>query len=190
MSKNMRHNTGSTASARRTWLCPLVVAAVVVILDQAAKAWVWRTMGPVEGASMPLLGSWLRLTLVYNTGVAFGLFQNIPYLFTILPVVISAGALYFYAYHLPHDRPLIQVCVGMIVGGAIGNIIDRLRLGFVIDFIHVTWFPGIFNVADSGITVGVIALAVYLLIAGDDIAADKDAPNDNALLSDLLGHDQ
>ena len=185
----MRHYEGEKTRIRRTWLWPLVIASVVVILDQVAKAWVWRTMGPVEGASMPLIGSWLRLTLVYNTGIAFGLFQNIPYLFTILPVIISAGAVYFYAYHLPHDRPLIQVCVGLIVGGAIGNIIDRLRLGYVIDFIHVTRFPGIFNVADSGITVGVIALALYLLIVGDDIAA-RDAPNDNALLSDLLGRDQ
>jgi len=185
----MRHNEGKKNRRRQTWLWPLVIAGAIVILDQVTKAWIWRNMGPVEGASMPLLGSWLRLTLVYNTGVAFGLFQNIPYLFTVLPVIISAGAVYFYAYHLPHDRSLIQVCIGMIVGGAIGNIIDRLRLGYVIDFIHVTWFPGIFNVADSGITVGVLALAVYLLVAGDDIAADA-APNDNALLSDLLGRDQ
>ncbi len=151
----------------RVWLTPIVVAVVLLILDQLSKAWIWERYQGLEGASEPLLGAWLRFTLVFNTGVAFGFGQDVPLLFTILPIVISLGALYFYRYHLPHTNRLIQICVGMIVGGAIGNIIDRLRLGFVIDFIHVTWFPGIFNIADSGITVGVLILAVAMLFLDD-----------------------
>lgn len=170
------------ALSRQTALLPGSIAVVLVVLDQLTKAWIWNFFGGLESASVPLVGSWLRFTLVYNTGVAFSLFKDIPYLFTIMPVLISIGAVYFYLYHLPNHRTLIQICVGMIIGGAIGNIIDRLRLGFVIDFIHVTWFPGIFNLADSAITVGVILLAGYLLIVGEE--TPRRAAADEALLGE------
>lgn len=170
------------ALSRQTTLLPATIAVVLVVLDQLTKLWIWNFFGGMESASVPLVGSWLRFTLVYNTGVAFSLFKDIPYLFTIMPVLISIGAVYFYLYHLPNHRTLIQVCVGMIIGGAIGNIIDRLRLGFVIDFIHVTWFPGIFNLADSAITVGVILLAGYLLIVGEE--TPRRVASDEALLGE------
>jgi signal peptidase II len=138
-----------------------------VIADQLTKAWIWSNLGPVEGTSVPVLGEWLRLTFVKNTGVAFGMFRDFPYFFTITSILISIGAIYFYRYHLPNHQPVVQLCMGMILGGAIGNIIDRIRLGFVIDFIHVTWFPGIFNIADSGISVGVTVLAAFLIFWGE-----------------------
>jgi signal peptidase II len=74
--------------------------------------------------------------------------------------------------------------VGLIIGGAVGNIIDRLRFGYVIDFVHVHWFPGIFNIADSAITVGVIMLAGYLLFVGDP--PERTPSRDDTLLNDLL----
>lgn len=145
------------------------------------------TLGPVQGTSRPLIGSWLSLTFVKNNGVAFGLFQNIPYFFTITSVLISIGAVYFYRFHLPNDRPWVQVSLGLIVGGAIGNIIDRLRYSFVVDFVHVSWFPGIFNLADSAITIGVIMLAGYLLLTGEETT--RPPPADDSLLGDLLSQD-
>jgi signal peptidase II len=79
----------------------------------------------------------------------------------------------------------------MIVGGAIGNIIDRLRYGYVVDFVHVSWFPGIFNLADSAITVGVLMLAGYLLLMGESGApAARRRPADEALLGELLSQDR
>jgi len=79
----------------------------------------------------------------------------------------------------------------MIVGGAIGNIIDRIRYGYVVDFVHVSWFPGIFNVADSAITVGVLMLAGYLLLLGESgTGTARQQPADEALLGDLLSQDQ
>jgi signal peptidase II len=176
---------------RSRWLRPALVGVVVVVLDQVVKAWILRTLGPDEGASVPLIGSWLSLTFVKNNGVAFGMFQGIPHFFTLTSIVISIGALLFYRYQLPNNRPWIQISVGMIVGGAIGNIIDRIRYGYVVDFVHVSWFPGIFNLADSAITVGVLMLAGYLLLLGESEAgAARQQPADEALLGELLGQDQ
>jgi signal peptidase II len=176
-----------TSIELRYWLRPALVALIVVALDQVAKAWIWRTLGPVQGTSRPLIGSWLSFTLVKNDGVAFGLFPNFPAFFTVTSIVISLGAIYFYRFHLPKHRPWVQFSVGLIVGGAIGNIIDRLRYGFVIDFIHVSWFRGIFNLADSAITVGVIMLAGYLLFTGETPA--RPTPADDALLGELLNQE-
>jgi signal peptidase II len=119
------------------------------------------------------------------------MFQGIPYFFTLTSIVISIGALLFYRYQLPNNRPWIQISVGMIVGGAIGNIIDRIRYSYVVDFVHVSWFPGIFNLADSAITVGVLMLAGYLLLLGESEAGvARQQPADEALLGELLSQDQ
>lgn len=143
----------------RYWRVPLLVFVIINILDRLSKWWIEANLGPIEGTSMPILPPWLYLTYIHNTGVAFGMFQGVPHFFTILNIVISIGALYMYRTQMTHT-PLVQICIGGIVGGAIGNIIDRLRQGYVTDFVHVTWFPGIFNVADSAITVSVIVLAI------------------------------
>lgn len=175
------------ADLRRYWLVPGVITAAIVVADQITKAWIWEMLGPVEGTSRTLIDPWLSFTLIKNTGVAFGMFQGIPHFFTVTSILISVAAIYFYRYHLPSEKPLIQLSLGLIVGGAIGNIIDRLRFGYVIDFVHINWFPGIFNVADSAITIGVGMLAGYLLIYGD--STERQAPPDEALLGDLLRQD-
>ncbi len=176
---------------RRYWLMPAAIAAAIITVDQLTKSWVWQNLGPNEGTTLPLLPPWLNLTLVHNTGVAFGMFQGVPHFFTITSILISIGALYFYRFHMPHNRPLVQWCLGMIIGGAIGNVIDRIRMGFVIDFVHVRYFPGIFNVADSTITVGVLLLAGYLILFGDETQQPvrRAPPADDALLGDLLKGD-
>ncbi|HEU5098444.1 MAG TPA: signal peptidase II [Roseiflexaceae bacterium] len=176
---------------RSRWLRPALVGLAVIALDQVSKAWILRTLGPQQGTSIPVLGSWLSLTYIKNNGVAFGMFQGIPHFFTLTSIVISIGALIFYRYQLPNNRRWIQVSVGMIVGGAIGNIIDRLRYGHVVDFVHVSWFPGIFNLADSAITVGVLMLAGYLLLMGETSGGTvRKQPADEALLGELLSGDQ
>lgn len=172
---------------RRYWLRPGVAALAIITGDQITKAAVRRAIGMEEGASLTLIGDWLRLTVVHNTGVAFGLFQGFPHIFTFTSILISIGAVIFYRMQLPHNQPWVQASVGLIVGGAIGNIIDRLRQGYVYDFIHVTWFPGIFNIADSAITIGVGMLAGYLLLLGD--GEQRGAPADDALLGELLSRD-
>lgn len=173
---------------QRYWKRPGIVMLVIILLDQLTKALVWRSLGPVFETSVPVLGDWLRFTLIKNTGVAFGLFQGFPQFFTFTSIVISIGAVLFYRYQLPYNHPWVQASVGMIVGGAIGNIIDRIRQGYVLDFIHVTWFPGIFNVADSAITIGVGMLAGFLLLMGDNEPASSPL-SDDGLLGELLSSD-
>jgi signal peptidase II len=175
---------------RQRWQRPALVALAVIILDQLTKAWIVRTLGPTEGNNRPLIGEWLSFTFVKNNGVAFGLFRGIPYFFTITSILISIGAILFYRYRLPNNRLWVQFTLGLIVGGAIGNIIDRLRFSYVVDFVHVRWFPGIFNLADSAITVGVIMLAGYLLLVGENGSGARPGPADEALLGELLGQDQ
>jgi signal peptidase II len=175
---------------RQRWQRPVLVALAVIVFDQLTKAWIVRTLGPVEGTSRPLIGTWLSFTFVKNNGVAFGLFRGIPYFFTITSILISVGAILFYRYQLPNNRLWVQLTLGLIVGGAIGNIIDRLRLSYVVDFVHVSWFPGIFNLADSAITMGVIMLAGYLWLIGESGNGGRTKPGDEALLGELLGQDQ
>ncbi|GAB4125865.1 MAG: hypothetical protein OHK0050_38260 [Roseiflexaceae bacterium] len=185
----MRRQTKRKSELNEYWLTPGLLGLGIILADQVTKVMVWDALGPNEGNSIPVLGDWLRLTLVHNTGVAFGLFQGFPHVFTVTSILISLGAIYFYRFHLPQGRIWIQASVGMIVGGAIGNIIDRIRMGFVIDFLHITWFPGIFNIADSAITIGVAMLAGYLLLLGDVEPETPPPPSDDPLLGDLLSRD-
>jgi signal peptidase II len=146
----------------RYWRLPVLVFVLIVVADRLSKWWIDTNLGPIEGTSIPVIAPWLYLTYIKNTGVAFGMFQGIPHFFTVMNIVISFGAIYMYRYQMPHTLAT-QFCIGGIVGGAVGNIVDRLRQGFVTDFVHVTWFPGIFNVADSAITVSVIVLILVTL---------------------------
>jgi signal peptidase II len=172
------------------WAIPTILGLLIVGCDQLSKAWIVARLGPEPLTDSISLGpNWLNLVYTQNTGVAFGLFQDMPELFTVTSILIIAGAIYAYAVYLPNQIRWVQVSMGLILGGGIGNIVDRLRLGSVVDFISVGWWP-VFNVADSGITVGVTALAGYLIFIGDEQpeAAHVD-PDDDWLLSDLLSRD-
>lgn len=172
------------------WAIPATLGLLIFGCDQLSKAWVVDRLGPEPFTRSISLGpSWFNLVYTQNTGVAFGLFQNMPGLFTMTSILITVGAVYAYAVHLPNRVPWVQVSMGLILGGGIGNIVDRLRLGSVVDFISVGWWP-VFNLADSAITVGVTALAGYLIFIGDDLpAAPRAAPRDDGLLRDLLSRD-
>jgi signal peptidase II (EC:3.4.23.36). Aspartic peptidase. MEROPS family A08 len=145
-------------SQLRVWGVPAAVAALVLLLDQLAKLWVVETLGPAPLTRfIPIIGESVRIAYSHNTGVAFSLFTGHPELLTVAALLIIAGAIYFYATQLPNQRALVQLIMGLIMGGAFGNLVDRIRLGYVVDFIQVGWFP-IFNLADSAITVGAALL--------------------------------
>jgi signal peptidase II len=174
----------------RIWFVPAALGLAVFAADQLSKGWIQATLGPEPRVkALPLAGDWLALVYSRNTGVAFGLFQNMPQFFTMTSLVITAGALYAYATYLPKYSPWVQAAIGLIVGGAVGNIVDRLRMGSVVDFISIGWWP-VFNLADSAIAVGVTLLAAYLIFIGDEPApAPLPDPRDDGLLTDLLNQD-
>ncbi len=166
-------------SATRVWAVPALVAGAVVTLDQLSKLWVVRTLGPETMTNfIPIVGDTVRIAYSHNTGVAFSLFQGHPELLTITALLIVAGAVYFYATQLPNRRTIIQLIMGLIMGGAIGNILDRVRLGYVVDFIQVGWWP-IFNLADSAITIGAALLMLQFL--RDELAQRRHRQDGQAL---------
>lgn len=172
---------------KRRWLVPFVVALLIVVGDQVSKVWIVRELGPepLERA-IPLIGQTVQFIYSRNTGVAFNLFPGMSSIFIVTSLLIALGALYVYRFYLPNHCSIIQVSLGLIEGGAIGNTLDRVRVGYVIDFIQVGWWP-VFNVADSAITSGAVVLAFYLLlIDGRQQPQHEPTPHDEALLSNLL----
>ena len=146
---------------RGWWVLPLVVP-VVVALDQMTKYLVVSGLGLYESwVPIPALAGVLEIHYITNTGVAFGLFQRGGFIFKILPILISAVILYYYMT-LSAGQWLIRLALGLQMAGALGNLIDRLRIGHVIDFIHVPYWP-VFNVADSAVTTGTVLLVLLLL---------------------------
>jgi len=139
-----------------------VVAIVVLILDQVTKHLVVTRLGLYESWSpLSALAGKVDIHYVTNTGAAFGLFQDGNLFLIAVAVVVSAVILFYYRY-VPDGKWLVRLSLGLQLAGAAGNLIDRIRLGYVIDFIDVHVWP-VFNVADSSIVCGVILLALLLL---------------------------
>jgi signal peptidase II len=142
---------------RREVAFPLSAAAVL-LADQLTKLWAKSAL-----ASNPLPPNHyiVRLTYVENEGAAFGLLTNEHLLMAFTAVMVIATIVIYYRY--PYwGHPVLKTGLGLVLGGAVGNLIDRLRLGFVVDFIDFRVWP-VFNLADSAITIGVTMLAFYFL---------------------------
>ena len=133
------------------------VFSFVFISDQITKYAVYKNMS--LGESIPTEGI-IRITYARNTGMAFSLFENFGIILLILSLII-ASILIIYLFTIDKPRILIRVFSGLVVAGALGNILDRIRFGYVNDFIDVGWWP-IFNIADSSIT---IAIGIYIFDA-------------------------
>jgi len=162
-------------------------AVLVIILDQLTKAWVLGGLDLREMGHIPVWPPLFNLTWVENRGVSFGLFGDgsARWMLSAFSVAV-AGILGWWA--LRADRRVLITAIGLIMGGALGNVIDRIRFGFVVDFLDFSGphfflgslkinFPWIFNVADSAICVGVILLILDSLRAEQEakvgLAAEK-----------------
>lgn len=146
----------------------LGIAGAIVALDQVAKALVDRYLELHE--SRTIVEGLARLTYVRNRGAAFGILSDadLPYqslLFSVVSI-LALGAIAVYAWKLPIASRLPQTALALIMGGAVGNLLDRMRLGYVIDYVDVYWgrhhWPA-FNVADSAISIGVALLVLDIL---------------------------
>ena len=143
----------------------LIPSGVIVALDQWTK-WLVRTHLPFEGTWLPGRLHWLspyaRIVNWSNSGAAFGSFQNGNAVFTVLAILVIIAIIYYFPRVEASDWTLrVAMCLQM--GGAAGNLVDRLLAGKVTDFISIGTFP-VFNVADSSITVGVIVLLLGIWI--------------------------
>lgn len=157
---------------RRPYAVFATVLTLVVIVDQITKAAVRAWMGPV-GTSFGVVGNWLRLTYVRNPGAAFGMLPEHRGVFVVVSflVIIGIGS---YVVKMRPTRALIVVALGLVCGGALGNLIDRLSFGMVTDFIEVRYVP-VFNGADSAISIGVTMLVLWLLFSPSE-GADHESP--------------
>jgi len=155
-----------TARTTRLWggfALALGVAIVVLIADQVSKAVVTATLGPGgDRTVVTIVPNVVHLLYVENTGAAFGVLQGGGAFLTPLAVVVVA-VLAIAFRRLIAESPWLSLALGLQFGGAIGNVVDRIRQGYVVDFIHVPHWPT-FNVADSAITVGVIILGFFLFV--------------------------
>jgi signal peptidase II len=144
------------------------LSALIVVLDQATKALVAATMSPNQ--SIPIAGFLLRITYIRNPSAAFGLSLG-PATFYIIFSVVASLVVSYYIVKLPKRDHWPRIALAMILAGAVGNLIDRLRFGEVVDFIQVglserlVW--PIFNVADMGVSVGVVLLMLFFLVVGE-----------------------
>lgn len=141
--------------------------------DQVTKVVIRQMLLDAGTPSIPLIGGWIKLTYVENRGAAFGLLQNQSIFFIAVGVLVIGGILVGHRF-VPGHKTSLAICLGMQLGGATGNLIDRMRYGHVFDFVDLTYWP-VFNVADSAIVIGVAILAYHLLTSpSDQPSADGD----------------
>ena len=158
------------------------IAIVIIALDQWTKGLV-RANIPLGGSWLPESWEWLspyaRIVHWYNTGAAFGMFKEGSMVFTVLAFIVIGLILYYYP-HVEQADWSLRIAMSMQLGGAAGNLIDRLTIGHVTDFISVGKFP-VFNVADASITVGaaVLFLGVWMMEIAERKKNKETAKQDN-----------
>ncbi len=137
-------------------------ALAVTVADQATKALIVTWLGADQTVQRwELAGAWLAFEYVENTGAAFGILAGQVWLLSLLAAAVAFGFLVAFRKELPRSHWL-RLSVSLIMGGGVGNLVDRLRLGYVVDFLAVGAWPK-FNLADSAITIGLMLLALTAL---------------------------
>jgi signal peptidase II len=149
------------------WVLFVGLVVVVIGIDQVSKAWVLENVPlGTSWQAIPALYPFFQVTFSQNTGAAFGMFQDFGMVLLVLALLISLGILVFYSRLESHER-LMQIGLVLIWSGAIGNVIDRIQHGFVVDFVQLT-IPGIIsnvsNFADHFIILGVVILLIDNLL--------------------------
>lgn len=142
----------------------LIIGVALAAIDQIIKYFIVSELKPV--GTVNVLGDVFKLTYVENRGVAFGMFSGMQWVFILLTSALLA-AIIFYMFKKRPKSKFFYITVALIIGGGIGNLIDRVFLNYVVDYLSLSFFPPVCNFADYCITVGVGMLAVYLLFFAD-----------------------
>ena len=153
---------------RRRWALFGGVTVGVVLLDQLTKTWVDASFErAADGGSTPLIGDLVRISKVYNDGAIFGFLDASAALMAVLSVLVVIAVVWYEWRHGAGLGPLVTVGLGLLTGGAIGNLIDRVRFGHVIDFVDMglgdmRWYA--WNISDAAVFLGIVALFVAALL--------------------------
>jgi signal peptidase II len=162
----------------RDYLVLFLVAGVIVALDQMTKMWIRTNLGLGEVWNpVDWLAPYARIVHWYNTGVAFGMFQGVGQVFKYLTVVVALVIIYYYP-RVPGNDWTLRLAMCLQLGGALGNLVDRITVGHVTDFISIGTFP-VFNVADSSISIGVAVLIIGVWL--QERKAKKEAETQEAM---------
>ncbi len=148
----------------RSYVALLLIATISILLDQWSKGLVRENLSFGETwVPWPDFLPFVKIVHWGNEGAAFGLFQGGGSFFAILAVVV-ASLIIFYFPSIDHNNWLLRVAMGLQLGGALGNFVDRITIGYVTDWLAISTFP-VFNVADASITVGAISLILFTWIS-------------------------
>lgn len=137
----------------------LILAMAVVVIDQWSKYYIQTHMN--LGMSIPVIPSVFHFTYILNPGAAFGILENQRIFFVIIGLIMIGAVLYLYP-RIPAKMRLLRLGTGLMMGGAVGNVIDRIKTGFVVDFFDFRIWP-VFNIADIAIVIGVSCI-IYTLV--------------------------
>lgn len=151
-----------------------VIVAIIIAIDQLTKLWIVRDFELHESVSV--IGEFFQITSHRNRGAAFGILQDQRWFFIIITIIIVIGIIWYMLKMVREGATLLPIALTFVLGGALGNFIDRVRTGEVVDFMHFTftfdWFGrqikyeyAIFNVADMAVVLGVILVLLDTLIA-------------------------
>ena len=151
-------------------LLVIILSAVIVGIDQLIKYFVYNFLQPV--GSVDVIPGLFSFDYVENKGAAFGMMANMRWVFIVFTIVVIAIILYVVFKKKITNKLFIASAI-LLIGGGIGNLIDRIFLGFVIDYLSISFFPPVCNFADYCITIGTVLLLVYLLFFSDYFKSNK-----------------
>lgn len=143
-----------------------ILSAAIVILDQITKIWAINNLK--NAGTITIIPNFFRLAYVENFGAAFGILQNKRWIFIVISVTVIIGIVFFLLRHYNKLNIFVKIALAMLLGGAIGNFIDRIRLGYVIDFLSFRLFNAyefpVFNVADIFIVISTFAILILVML--------------------------
>lgn len=148
----------------------LAAALFLAVADQLIKLLVINTVKLDGGFS--LLGGIVDILYVENRGIAFGMMENFRWLFIIITALLMIFIVVFLIVKKPKSKLLLAAC-SLIIGGGIGNLIDRVFLGYVVDYIQLSFFPPVCNFADYCVTFGTVMLVIYMFFFSNFLKDDK-----------------
>ncbi len=150
----------------RHWIAFVGIAVGVIVADQLSKAWV--VASAPFGQPVEVVGGWLRIWYVANNGALFGLFRDQALVFAALSLAVMGLIVWYHGRAMTSSGWLATIALGLLLGGAIGNFIDRVRLGYVVDFVDMGipggWRFYTWNVADAAISTSILLLLLMAIL--------------------------